>query len=123
MKIKRLGLLVILTLLIFSSGQTALKTWQSRQRLVNLELELAETQRENEELNNEVRQRGGLNYVEKEARDRLNMVKKGEHLVILPNPKEVLGGMTQNLSLEVVEPMPVWRQWFNLIFKVENDRR
>ncbi len=114
---------MVLFLLIVSSGQTALKTWQSRQRLVNLESDLAETRRENEELNKEVRQRGELNYVEKEARDRLNMVKKGEHLVILPKPKEVLGDMTQNLSLEAVEPVPVWRQWFNLIFKAENDRR
>lgn len=50
-------------------------------------------------------------FIEEEARNKLNMAKEGETLVILPpNLEEILG---KKETLPAVS-LPFWRQWLNL---------
>lgn len=50
-------------------------------------------------------------FIEEEARNKLNMAKEGETVVILPpNLKEVIGRKENQLT----KPLPNWYQWLNL---------
>lgn len=63
--------------------------------------------------------KGKLNYVEseefveKEAREKLNMAKEGEVIVILPEKITVADPRSPR---SVAESLPNWRQWLNLFF-------
>ncbi len=77
---------------------------QAAQRVEELEKEKESLTQKNEYYQSE-------SFVEEEARDKLNMAKEGETIVILPpNIKEILG----TSSSQLVEPPPNWRQWLNL---------
>jgi len=50
-------------------------------------------------------------FIEQEARNKLNMVKEGETVVVLPpNLKELLGEKENQPQIL----LPNWRQWLNL---------
>jgi cell division protein FtsB len=50
-------------------------------------------------------------FIEEEARNKLNMAKEGETLVILPPNLEEILGKKETLS---AVSLPFWRQWLNL---------
>lgn len=78
-------------------------------KLVQQRIEKLEEERENLVEKKEYYQSEA--FIEQEARNKLNMVKEGETIVILPpNIKEVLGKKEASLS----EPQPNWRQWLEL---------
>jgi len=53
-------------------------------------------------------------FVEEEARNKLNMAKPGETVVILPpNLAQVLGREEKPAAPEI----PNWRKWWNLFFQ------
>ena len=52
-------------------------------------------------------------FIEEEARNKLNMVRPGETVVILPpNLAQVLGREEESAAPEI----PNWRKWWNLFF-------
>lgn len=52
-------------------------------------------------------------FVEKEAREKLNMAKEGETIVVLPEKITVADPRT---SRPAAENLPNWQQWLNLFF-------
>ncbi len=52
-------------------------------------------------------------FIEEEARNKLNMARPGETIVILPpNLEEILGKQKQNSF----PPLPNWKKWWKLFF-------
>lgn len=52
-------------------------------------------------------------FIEEEARNKLNMAKPGETIVILPPNVGELVGRSQK---ETFTPLPNWKKWWNLFF-------
>jgi len=97
--------------LIVSLSRDILRLLKSAQQLKLAQQRMEQFEKESENLakKKEYYQSGA--FVEEEARNKLNMAKEGEAIVILPpNIKEVLG---EKESFNV-KPLPNWRQWLNL---------
>lgn len=108
-------LVVLLLLLVTVNLLHAIyDTFQTGNRLKQLNQNITNLQKENDQLTKVLAERQTPVYVEKEARDKLLMIKPNETLVILPstvivNPKK--GNNSQdNLSN--------LQQWFGLFFSV-----
>lgn len=70
-----------------------------------------ELQKEGESLTQKKNYYQSETFIEEEARNKLNMAREGETVVILPpNLKEVLGEKEN----QAAKPLPNWRQWLNL---------
>lgn len=115
MKLKLLLLFLFTLLMVVGGVRTVLMTFKSRERLVQLEREVEQLRREDLSLKEELSYREGDDFLEKEARERLKMVKEGEKLVILPENLKVLGEQAQE-EKAVKAAIPVWRQWWELFF-------
>ncbi len=80
----------------------------------SLKAEVQGLEVENESLRKEKTYRETADFVEKEARDKLKMVKEGEHLVVLP---ENLPGIGAEVASSSAATLPVWQQWWQVFFK------
>ncbi|MBM3205399.1 septum formation initiator family protein [Candidatus Shapirobacteria bacterium] len=101
-----IGLIVSLSRNIFKLLKAADELNLAEQKVKQLEQESADLAQKKEFYQSEA-------FIEQEARNKLNMTKEGETVVILPpNLKQVLGEK-ENLP---TEPLPNWRQWWNLFF-------
>lgn len=108
----------ILSLLIFLGGAVAIfnLSWQTysllkRQDLfVQKEKKLAELKNKNQELKETLKGVQSQEFIEKEAREKLNMGKRGEVVVILPNNRTI----KQPNNKE--EDLPNWKKWYKLFF-------
>ena len=99
-----IGLIVNLSRSIFKLLQASGQLKKAEQKVLKLEKETELLAQKKELFQSQ-------DFIEQEARNKLNMVKEGETVVILPpNVKEVLGEKENQKS----EPLPNWRQWLNL---------
>ncbi len=119
MNLKNLFFLVILVAMALGLFGVRQKIEDGKRRLAGAEKEVVEAIRKKEALEKEVAQKQSLEYLEREARDQLNLVKPGERIVILP-PKEPAPGIrNQELGSEVTadHPTPNWQKWWKLFFE------
>ncbi len=66
-------------------------------------------QDKNRTLKTEILKSGDINNIEKTIRDKLNLSKKGEEVIILVRP-------TPTPVVVIPTPAPVWRQWWSVFF-------
>jgi cell division protein FtsB len=98
------GLIVNLSRNILKLLKSAEEMKLTEQRIERLESEAKDLAQKKEFYQSE-------DFVEQEARDKLNMAKEGETMVVLPpNIKEVLGEK-ENLPSR---PLSCWHQWLDL---------
>ena len=103
-------LLAILIMAIISLSQKTAdlvgraKKWQEEKE------NLAQIEKENEELRAYLDYVESDSFLEKEARNSLGMSKEGEMMVVLPQRIEVSNEITFS------PPSPVWQQWWELFF-------
>jgi len=122
MKVKKTGfwenhrwLQIILAIagvaLIVNLAKDTLKLFKSAEKLKSAQQQVEELEKEALSLMEKKEYYQSDEFVEEEARNKLNMVKEGEIVVILPpNVKETLG----KTELKQEEILPYWRQWLNL---------
>jgi len=97
--------------LIVNLSRDILRLLRAADELKLAAQKVEELQKEGESLTQKKNYYQSETFIEEEARNKLNMAKEGETVVILPpNLKEVLGEK-ENLS---AKPLPNWRQWLNL---------
>ncbi len=97
--------------LIISLSRDILRLLRAADELKLAAQKVEELQKEGESLTQKKNYYQSETFIEEEARNKLNMAKEGETVVILPpNLKEVLGEK-ENPS---AKPLPNWRQWLNL---------
>ena len=92
--------------------------WQKQHLLVNAQKELTEEKKRNETLKNQLKVVESLDFVEKEARDKLFLAKPGESQVILPRQESATS--EAGVSEQPVSQDPNWKQWWNLFFGKNN---
>ncbi len=70
----------------------------------------------NKELKEQLKEVTSVGFIEKEARDKLGLVKEGETMVIIPDEKiQKILGLNQEVAQEV--RLPNWKGWLGLFFK------
>lgn len=124
MRKKAFSLLIYLLglLLIFHLSKNLWDLYLASQRIRKEEERLVSLVKENEELRKKLRYLQSEEFVEREARDKLGLVKEGETVVI---GEEILGKSSTNgtgsTSREGEESLPVWREWVRLFWKGEEE--
>jgi len=110
---KPIQILIIIVgiILIVSLSRSILKMFKARDELKLAEQKIEELQEEAASLTEKKEFYQSEEFIEQEARNKLNMVKEGEIVVVLPpNIKEILGEKETQPQISV----PNWRQWLNL---------
>jgi len=113
LKKKPIQILIIIIgiALIVSLSRSILKMFRARDELRLAEQKIEELQKEAAILTEKKDFYQSEEFIEQEARNKLNMVKEGETVVVLPpNLKELLGGRENQPQIL----LPNWRQWLNL---------
>ena len=113
----------ILSLLILLSGIIAIISFSSSIRsllkkgdlFVEKEEKLIELKSKNQEFKRALEEAQGEDFIEKEAREKLGMGKKGEVVVILPKNKKQ---KTKNSKQEEEQN---WKKWYNLFFYIDSE--
>ena len=109
-RIFRFLLLAILIMAITSLSQRTAdlvgraKKWQEEKK------NLAQIEKENEELRAYLDYVESDSFLEKEARNSLGMSKEGEMMIVLPQKS------AEETKIVSLPPSPVWRQWWELFF-------
>ena len=97
--------------LIVSLSRDILRLLRSADELRLAAQKVEELQKEGESLTQKKEYYQSESFIEEEARNKLNMAKVGETVVILPpNLKEVIGKKEN----QPTKPLPNWHQWLNL---------
>jgi len=110
---KPIQILIIIVgiILIVSLSRSILKMFKARDELKLAEQKIEELQEEAASLTEKKEFYQSEEFIEQEARNKLNMVKEGETVVVLPpNVKEILG----EKEVQPQTSVPNWRQWLNL---------
>src|SRR3989344_887004 len=112
---KRLISILFLFIGIFLLGNLAqgiFDAWRGRERIQKMRQDLQEIARENETLQQEIQYYQSDEFVEKEAREKLNLVRPGETVIIVP--EEALK-KEESERIKQTRAEPVWSQWTALL--------
>lgn len=110
---KSLQILIIIIGLgfIVNLSRNIFRLLQTTNQLKEAEQKVSQLEKETETLAKKKEFYQSSSFVEEEARNKLNMAKEGETVVVLPpNLKEIVGEKENQAQ----EPLPNWRQWLNL---------
>jgi cell division protein FtsB len=108
------GLITVIgIILIVSLVQDIRRLLRASGEIKIAEKKVQELEKENQQLAEKKKYYQSSEFIEEQARDKLNMAKPGETIVILPsNLEEVLGkGKKESLP-----ELPNWQRWWNLFF-------
>ena len=95
-----------------NSTGNILKLWGAGSRLSEAEQTLVEKEAENATLKARLEEVKSDEFVEREARDKLGMVREGEILVVLPQTEESSNPQATNLPDDSTN----WQKWMRLYF-------
>lgn len=101
---------VIISLIIINVlARSIYDTWQKKDLVVKAKTNLIQEKEENRKLKLQLSMAKNPEFVEKEARDKLFMVKPGESGVIIPQE------LVKEKKDKEVKIVPNYRQWINLL--------
>lgn len=113
-KLTIFGLATILALISWAVFNTLTKQETVNQQTAKLELEIQELEQQNIDLDNLIDYFASNEYIEKEAREKLNLAKPGEKVIMIPEEGvgNVLG--VANLNKDGSKSSPT--KWLNYFF-------
>lgn len=113
MKNKILGILLLIfgLYLIVSSGKSIIYLWNTGKRVDVAEEKLFKAQKKNQELKKRLAEIRSQEYIEKIARDELNLGREGESVIILPEDIQ-----QQAESKPQIKSTSNWQKWYQLFF-------
>jgi cell division protein FtsB len=109
-KISFIIIVITLILIINNLVSSIWDIWQKKDVVSQAQGELSRQKQENQRLKSALSYAKTSEFIEKEARNKLFMVKDGEQKVLLPQDS----GNLQELSKESNDPN--WKKWWNLFF-------
>ena len=104
-------IIIIGAYLLINLGRRVYDLYRTSDRMVNAEKKKALAQAENESLKKEIGYRNSEFYVEKEAREKLNLAKPEEKVAVIPGLVE-----PEKSVLPTPKPTPNWQKWYSLFF-------
>lgn len=99
--------------LIINFSRDILRLLKTGDRVQQTQLRVEELEKENLELRGLKEYYQSEEFIEEQARNKLNLVREGETIVILPpNVEELIGWKEEEKPQEV----PNWKKWWRLFF-------
>lgn len=113
MKARILSLLILIggIIAIINLSSSTYSLFKKGDLFVEKEEELAKVEKKNQELKSELKRVQGADFIEKEAREKLSMGKRGEIVIILPKTQE-----HEDIKTQEQKEVQNWRKWYNLFF-------
>ena len=102
-------IVIIFLFIINDLARSIYDIWQKKDFVMQAEKELSHQKQENQRLKSGLSYSKTQEFIEREARDKLFMVKKDEQRVLLSKDSE-------EAIQEKKENLPNWKQWWNLFF-------
>jgi cell division protein FtsB len=112
-KLINLTILIVGVGLIISLSRDILRLLKAGDRIKQSQVRVEELEKKNRELAGLKAYYESEEFIEQQARNKLNLSKKGETVVVLPENVEELIDYQPPGELE---KDPSWRQWWNLFF-------
>ena len=107
------GLLIIFILVIIAAGREGYRNYKINQEIRNLRDKIEVLQKSNEELAEMEKYLQSDEFLEKEARLKLNLIRDGEKLVIIKRSEEPrLGEVKSEEENEEIPNIQKWWQYF-----------
>ncbi len=94
---------------LFNLGRHTLSLWSAGRRIQDAGERVLALKTSNEHLRQNLSYYRSEEFVEREARNKLNLVRPGEVVVLLPSP-------SPQLKVQSVESVSNWRKWWRLFF-------
>ena len=116
---KNILLIIILITSLTSLFRIVGKISDGKKRLAGVNKEVAQVLKQKDDVEREIKERESTTYLEREARNRLNLIKPGERVVILPKKADSAGsGYSPGVedSAQSKPPEPNWVKWKRLFF-------
>ena len=95
-------------------GRQLYSAMQSSKRLDAAADVFTKTQKKNLELKKKLAQSQSTAFIEEQARDKLNLARDGETVVVIP--QEEIDRVVASYQTEPVVVVPNWKKWLALIF-------
>lgn len=113
-KFTRLAFIILSILMLTSVVKNAARIFAIKREIEREKVRIAKIEEENKKLEEEVSKMQSIDFIEKEIRDKLGLVKEGETVVVLPED-EVLRKLAPKISYDDdVLPKPNWEKWLDL---------
>ena len=103
---------IIFLIIVNNLVRSIYDIWNKKDFVAKAEKELSFQKEQNDRLKSQLSFVQTPEFIEKEARDKLFMVKKGEQRVLVPKD----GNSIQNPSKDGNENLPNWKKWWELFF-------
>lgn len=98
---------------VVSLSRSVWRLWKKQDVVHEREVVLEQEKEVNIKLNKELDEAKTPQFVEREAREKLGMVKEGETVVIMPNDQYPIS----NIQIKSEEDtLPNWKKWWRLFF-------
>lgn len=110
----KLLLIVLVIFFAVSLYKNLSKVRGSDDRIENARNNLEELKRENNKLKEELKEKESEEFIEKELRDKLNLAKEGEIVVVLPDEEILRKLVPERIEEEDILPDPNWKKWLKL---------
>jgi len=117
--------LAVLVMIGISLGKETYRKRQIQKEIENLQNEIQKVSQENSDLNNLISYLSSQEFQEKEAREKLNLQKSDEKMIILhkdaASPQNIEKKNENSTDFATSEDnTPNWRKWLKLFFAKEN---
>ncbi|MDD2822532.1 MAG: septum formation initiator family protein [Candidatus Daviesbacteria bacterium] len=114
-KIAYLGGFILISVICYSLIKQVVDSLQAGGRVDTETQKVLSLQKQNSELKSKMKQVNSVEFIESQARDRLNFSRAGETVVIISQDEinKVLGTMIEKKE----EIIPNWQGWLRLFFK------
>lgn len=109
-----LSIIIVGLLVSFGLARNLYLTYQNSQILTQAKAKLERLKAENTQLKADNEAAQDPNFIEREARNRLGLVKPGEVVVVLPEKGATLSASPQDSPTR--PNRPIWQQWLGLFF-------
>lgn len=109
-KILFIAIVAIFIVIVNNLVHSIYDIWQKKDFVAQAQKELDFQKQENQRLKSALSYSQTPEFIEKEARDKLFMVKKGEKRILLPKESE------NSRDESVKNNEPNWKKWWNLFF-------
>lgn len=100
--------------LIWTLSVSIIRDWGQGERIAKVEARLKKVQKDNQDLQLELSYVQSQDFIERQAREKLNLIYPGETIIILPKLNRSDFKIPQEKTPE--KRLPNWRQWLNLFF-------
>lgn len=109
------GIIILAIIIaIFNLSRQIISALQASQRLDQAADELSKTQSQNQQLKEQLARTQQYDFVEKVARNKLDLARPNETVVVIP-PQAIDQLLEGEKPAPVVTPMPYWQGWLKLI--------